>query len=55
MYSGVECVCGVTPHEYTFTPGKLQNLPYHDGNRTCDLWLTRPRVAQLVELLHGIY
>ncbi len=41
MYSGVECVCGVTLSVY------LKNLPDHGGNQTCNIWFASPMLCQL--------
>ncbi len=48
MYSGVECVYGVTPSVLSI-PGKLKNLFVYGGNRTNDLWFCETN-APLTEL-----
>ena len=46
MYSGEYDACDVTLSSIS-TPGKLENMPDHGGNRTYDLWNTSPMLCQL--------
>ena len=46
MYLGEYDACDVYS-ECISTPGKLENMPDHSGNRTYNLWNTSPMLCQL--------
>ena len=46
MYSGEYDACDVTLSVYPHR-ASLKNMPNHGGNRTYDLWNTRPMLCQL--------
>ena len=37
------------------TPGKLQNMPDHGGNRTYDLWNARPMLCELSYAVRSVW